>query len=534
MPITRHFLKLPFFYRFYPLLLAIPVLILNLRGLSQNFMADDWYLLWDQADNAYHGQLFWLGWGYVRPIGVLTWKFCYALFGLNPSPYYVVALLLQLFNTWLVYSIVKKWLKSPLSGLVAGFIFSTYYLGWEPALWLSSCFFDVQSAFFMLVAFRLLQNLGQAAKSNQADEKKEKNFWWLIAGVIFCYFLATFSKETGLLLLPIVLCYDWWQGFLQRRGWKRNLIFYSALVLVAISFFVAHYWPGTKVTTGDIVHPDQLPANLLYHLEGLFLLPIYPYTYTGFNLIIAELKMASWLLPALFIFGYLLWQAWRNNWKFSGRNLAKSAEARLLLFGLVWAACCIVATISLNYHTLRFLYAAHIGATFFFTALTLLLVRFIATLPLPKIARRVGYAGLIYLLAVLSIAGMLSFGQDSEIYVRSSDFTRQLVTLVQQEQKAGATSFVLVNLPKSIDLPQSDQPNIFYDELNPQLILLLDAGLPITQVKVVRTADLPQLGYDAVGDKITASQLPPATIQQAVVTVVRVGAGEYQLIGKVK
>lgn len=517
---------MPFLHRFYPLLLAIPVLILNLRGLSQNFMADDWYLLWDQAANGYHGQLFWLGWGYVRPMGVLTWKLCYMLFGLNPAPYYALALLLQLLNTWLVYSIVKKWLHSPLSGLIAGLIFSTYYLAWEPTLWLSSCFFDVQSTCFMLLSFRLLLSLDNSTTNN--EKIPARKFWLLMLGISGCYFCATFSKETGLLLLPIVFFYDWWQRYLQQRSLRRNLAFYGLMLLVAISFFVAHYWPGTKISTGDVIHPDQLPGNLLYHLEGLFLLPVSPYDQSGLRLLTTELKMASWLLPALLVFSYIVWQAWRKSWRFSGRFLAKQPESRLLLFGLVWCGCCILATVSLNYHTLRFLYMAHIGATFSFAALVMLAVRLLAALPVSQVLRQVSYAGLIYTLGVLSIAGMLSFGQGSEIYARSSDFTRQLTALVQQEQAQGATSFTLLNLPKSIDLPQADQPNIFYDELNPQILLLLQAKVPINQVKVLRTADLPQLGYDAVGKKVATAQVPSASPKHPIITVIRSGSGNYQ------
>lgn len=510
----------------YLLLLAVPVIILSGRGLSQNFIADDWYILWDQAKHGYNGQLFELGWGYVRPIGVLTWKIGYHLFGLNPAPFYLIALLLQLANTWLCYSIVTRWLNSRLAGFTAGLLFCTYAWAWEPTLWLSSAFFDVQSAFFMLLGFRLFLDFRPQKQSPTPNPLLAASSALRLTAIVGCYFLATFSKESGLLLLPICLFYDFSYKRLAERGWRLTLIFYALLLLVTASFFVAHYWPGTKVTTGDVIHLNQLPQNFLYQIEGLYLLPIYPYAKSFTALIFSQLKFGLWLLPAWLIFAYLAFKV-RKTIRVSP---ALQPFLHLFIFGLAWSLFGSVATLALDYRTLRFLYVAHIGATFSTTATIFMLAKVLIRPELTRIARTVAYAGLVYIVGFLSVAGLLGFIQGSQIYAKSSDFTRQFVGLAHQQILNGATDLTLLNLPNTIDLEETDQPLIFFDDLNPQLVLLLKLGFPRDYVQVLRTADLPQLGYDAVGLKIAPAQIPAASPTQPIITVTRLGPGNYQLV----
>jgi hypothetical protein len=101
---------------------------------------------------------------------------------------------------------------------------------------------------------------------------------------------------------------------------------------------------------------------------------------------------------------------------------------------------------------------------------------------------------------------------------------------VRQELSSGATDFTLLNLPRAIDDEEADQPNLFYDSLNPKLLLLLRLGVGTDHTQVLRTADLPDLGWDVVGDKVAPNTVPPATPQHPIITVKRRGPGDYELI----
>jgi hypothetical protein len=475
-------------------------------------------------------------------VGLLTWKLLYHLFGLNAFPYYAFATLLQIANAWLVYSIVKRLLGSPLLALGAGIVFATYSLNAEATLWLASAFFDVQSAFFMLLTFRLFLEL------SRNDYKKSYQFWLIAAATVICYLLAVFSKETGLFVLPVCIGYEIWYARLWKRVWWRSLALYSALVLVVASFLVAHSWPEIKLPIGELSKPEQLPGNIVYHLKGLYLFPVNRDNLSDTEFWQMQLMIGLVLLPAILIFFYIMLAASVVKWV-KIKNLKKSKLAppetlntnpikfthflgvltnpanRLLVLGLGWTVGTSLATVSINYTTMRFLYVPHIGVAFSAIAILAMFAKWVQSLNIRQRQRLLAYSSLAYILGILSIVGISSFGSTRHYLAASDKFTQQLVAVVQQQMQAGATDIRLVNLPRVIDPQDIDDFGLFINDLTPKLIIRVKLGLDIPHVQVVHTGDMASLGYTSIGDAVTATQATQSASGLSIITAQQTATG---------
>lgn len=526
--------KLVSSFWFYPAILALLVLILNGPALGHTFLADDWYLLYDQAQKGFGGKLFGFGSSLVRPVGVITWQLLYAWFGFNSVPYNLVALMLQLANTWLIYSIVTRLAGSKIYGFCAGVIFCTYYLGWEPTLWLASSFFDVQCAFFMLLTFRLFLQLENAHKI--------KIWLGLWLSLIITFGLAVFNKETGLLLWPVLLLYNllYWR-ITKRRLWQSALLYGTTLLVIlfyGLSHIIFASSSGVDETT-EMVHLDKVVPHIFYHLEGLYLFPSYPFGLNSTELLRHELKFSLWLAPTVLIFLFLLFSFWFNKNKNGSRwatiNLAvlksKTVLAvRLFVFGLGWTATTSLATLPLSYSGLRFFYIPHIGVVFSFTAVVVVLTGIVTSLKLSPKIRLLGYGGVIYAVAIVSLFGVMQFLQGNALYGKSSDFVEQLTSLTQEQFEKGATSVTLVNMPQVIEqTPGSgDYAFCFFDETDLKEALSLRLGISASHFQVLRTGDFAQFGYFTTSSStVAASAIPASSPTHVIITVEHPSISEF-------
>lgn len=530
----------------YLLSLAALVFVLNAPALGNSFVSDDWDILFDQKNHPglFDGGMFWFGWSYVRPLGVLTWRVSYFLFGLNPMPYHLLTVALLVGNTWLVYSIVARLLGSRWLGAVAGLVFSTYHLGWEPALWLASSFFDVQSAFFMLLAFRLFIEL-------QASLRNERRFWLLLLATLICYFSGVLTKEVAILLIPACLLYDFLYSRLFRRSWWQTGLLYTGMLGGVAFFLLTHYWLALRTTEGGtirLVGWKQVSEQLFYYFNYLYLPPIFPTTYRKSILLKTEFKFLIWLVPSVLFFLIMLGGWWRNR-QIEVKNGLKSeperqrqgqlirdwwnvAAVRLLVFGFGWTIVTVPATIFLNYFGWRFLYIPHIGVTFSLTAGLALVWQAIKGWSPPGLSRLAGYVGLAYLVVVLSLGGVFSYAQGRRVYADPSRFLQQLMTLTSQEISQGVTSITLINMPQVVSSQGVQYLTIFYGEQQPKEMLALKFGLDPNQIQVLNTADPAQLGYTTVGVKVAAASIPKATSTRAVIVANQVAPGTFQLVAQ--
>ncbi len=507
---------------------------MNGPALGHTFVADDWYMLYDQAQKGFGGKLFGFGGGLVRPVGVVTWQILYLFFGFNAVPYNFVALLLQLANTWLIYSIVWRLSNSKLYGFCAGIIFCTYYLGWEPTLWLAASFFDVQCTFFMLLAFRLFLTLNTAKKTYYQVI--------LLVGTIAAFGYAVFNKETGLLLWPILLFYDIIYWRIAKRRWWQTFVLYGSTLAIIILFGLTHIASDSKEAlseTTNFVHLEKVYDHILYQLEGLYLFPTFPFGLKPIALLKHELKFSLWLMPALLLIIYVLIGFWQNKQRLGlpspkteiGFLATAATPLRLVGLGLAWTVFTSLATLPVNYEGLRFFYIPHIGVTFSFTALLILVVQIINSLHLPSRLRGISYAGIAYVVIVLSLAGLVEFIHGNLLYGKSSEFVNELTAIAKEQIERGATDITFVNLPQVIERTPGigDYAFCLFDETDVKEVISLPLGLNRDHIQVIRTGDFPQLHYFTVGGKIVSpTDIPPTTPSQAVVTVVHSSTSEFR------
>ena len=531
--ITKHMVSTGWFY---PVILVLLVVIMNGPALGHTFIADDWYMLYDQAQKGFGGKLFGFGGGLVRPVGVVTWQILYYFFGFNAIPYNFVALLLQLSNTWLIYSIVSRLSNSKLYGFCAGIIFCTYYLGWEPTLWLASSFFDVQCTFFMLLTFRLFLTL--------ETSKKAYHQLILLASTIASFGLAVFNKETGLLLWPILLFYDLTYWRIAKRRWWQTFVLYGSTLAIIVLFSLTHIVSDSKNAlseTTNFVHLEKVYDHILYQLEGLYLFPTFPFGLGPIDLLKHELKFSLWLTPAVLLILYVLISFWQHKQRFGLSSTKANASflttaaipLRLLSLGLAWTVFTSLATLPVSYDGLRFFYTPHIGVTFSFTALLILMIQLIDSLRLSSRLRRICYAGIAYVVIVLSFAGLVEFVQGNLLYGKSSEFVNRLTTVAKEQIERGASDITFVNLPQVIERTPGvgDYAFCLFDETDVKEVISLRLGFNREHIQVIRTGDFPQLHYFAVGGKIVSSTTIPSTsASQAVINVVQSSTSEFKLV----
>lgn len=518
--------------------LSLPVLFLNLPNLTHTFVSDDWYILQEVAGQRTFPTTFLAGSGYVRPVGMLTWAILYHLFDIEPLPYYLLALLLHLGNVWLVFAIVNKLLSARFASFTAALAFGTFHLGWEPTTWLSSAFFDVQCAFFMLLAFRLFLdiaplNLEVTAIGKERAKSRKSEILTPIFSVI-CFGLATFSKETGILLLPIYLFYDLWNWRLTRRKVWQNLFLYGLMALVLLIFFALHYWFNPGANTTDPIQPANFLGNIGFYLKGL-LLPLYGYNLSGFALLRHELKLGLWLLPIIPVLIYIIFSLMGSRNKPTDKLRSKRLRSLdvspvgLLVPGLAWVVICSLATTTQKYTYLRFLYVADIGIVFVVAALILLILNIIKWLYLNQTALIATYIAIAYIVVAFSIAGMLEFEQGRNLYTRASDFTRHLTDITSHDIASGVTTIVLVNIPREIESANGSQANLFYDGSNIQIAISLQPNFHPVSIQVLRTEDGSKLGYDVTGNLIQ-NPLPVPTIGNVIIRIYRSDISDFSII----
>ena len=518
--------------------LSLPVLFLNLPNLTHTFVSDDWYILQEVAGKRTFPTTFLAGSGYVRPVGMLTWAILYHLFGIQPLPYYAVALLLHLGNVWLVFAVVKRLSGSRFASFMAALAFGTFHLGWEPTTWLSSAFFDVQCAFFMLLAFRLFldidpTNLKVIANSKKIGRFKQSEILTPLFSII-CFGLATFSKETGILLLPIYLFYDLWHWRLTRRKLWQNLFLYGLMALVLLSFFVLHYWFNSGANTTDPFQLTNFFNNIVFYLKGL-LLPLYGYNLSGFALLRHELELGLWLLPVIPVLIYIISSLIRSRNKPVGYLRNRRTQSLdvypigLLVLGLVWVVVCSLATTTQKYTYLRFLYVADIGVCFGVAALVILTLNFVKWLYLNRVVLIATYIAIAYIIIIFSAAGILEFEQGHNLYTKASDFTKHLTEATSRDVASGVKDIVLVNIPREIESANGSQANLFYDGLNVQIAISLQPNFRPVSIEVVRTEDGARLGYDVAGNLVSGS-LPIPAVGNAIIRVYRFGVSDFSII----
>jgi predicted membrane-bound dolichyl-phosphate-mannose-protein mannosyltransferase len=139
---------------------------------------------------------------FFRPVGQLYFLIIYNLFHLNTFGFHLIALVLHFFSSLMVVKIVKYLTNDPLTSWAAGFLYAVAIkIHMDSLLWMAG-FYDIGGAFFFFLSMIFF------------IRKK-----WLLSGLAYC--LALFTKESTIILLPVLLLYGLYMDKSEKRLGKK-------------------------------------------------------------------------------------------------------------------------------------------------------------------------------------------------------------------------------------------------------------------------------------------------------------------------
>ena len=158
-----------------------------------------------------------------RPLTTLTFLFNYTILGngANPVGYHMVNWVLHALNTVLVFYLVTVVFRSTRAGFAAGVLFGCHPVCTEAVASVMGRSDLLVTTFVMLALFA---HLGQVAWANRPGR-----MWLLRLTLWGLFFGALLAKETGVILLPVVMLFDWlfdWRRYTGRpqRDFWENLL----------------------------------------------------------------------------------------------------------------------------------------------------------------------------------------------------------------------------------------------------------------------------------------------------------------------
>lgn len=341
--------------------------------------------------------------GLYRPVTTLTYLFNYAVLGNGPAPfgYHAVNLALHLLNCALVFLVFQRLLNRRIAFMTAA-VWSVLPLSVEAVT-------NIPGRADLLAAASVLAGILAYARSRDATGGRRAAYLALVglAGV-----LGNFSKESAVVLLPILLLLEWtlWRsaGSL-RASWRAVAALAPALLLMLLTrawVFAGTVAPEFAYVDNPIAHADFWTGRLtaLQVAWRYLALVVWPWRlsndYSYPQIPLAENTLFNWSLVLLALAGCGV-AAWRSRRRGDALFAAGFAVIAFLpIANLLFATGTIMAE--------RLLYLPSLGLVALFV---LLLTR--------------GLERQTAVIAVLSAAVVLGFGVRT--YARNRDWRSDVV-----------------------------------------------------------------------------------------------------------
>jgi protein O-mannosyl-transferase len=136
---------------------------------------------------------------YYRPLFLLYSRATYSVFADHAFGWHLVALLMHLLVTWLVYVLVRKMTGQFTTAWLAAVIFGVHPIHHEVVAWVSGTTESLFAILFLLAFLAYLQS-----------QEEAKGFWMTASCAL--YALALLSKETAIILPALVFAHGWIQS----------------------------------------------------------------------------------------------------------------------------------------------------------------------------------------------------------------------------------------------------------------------------------------------------------------------------------
>jgi hypothetical protein len=225
---------------------------------------------------------------FFRPVGIISLRFDFLLWGDDPIGFHLTNLLIHSFNALLLFFIMRRFGLKQTGSAAAALLFALYPLNSEPVAWVSGRF-DLLAFTFTLLTIHLW-----------VLSRMKNDLRWMIPTFIF-FFMGILSKEnaaSGILLLPIIDTIiniktkkEWGTG----TGWLWQwYVVFAALVIVIIGFRLWYFGDiGGYADETNRATYLSVPVSTLMH-----------------NLFASDLKML--FSPV----SRILWPTWNVAFKF--------------------------------------------------------------------------------------------------------------------------------------------------------------------------------------------------------------------------
>lgn len=319
------------------------------HSLTKYFSQEDGILDQGDWDDEFHT-------GYYRPLINLTYFIDYRLWGMNPAGFRASNLVFHILACCTLYLMLVRFGAAPLAALGFSLLFALHPVNTEAVSWAASRN-NILATFFSLSAF--LCHTDTRAKGRVLSR--------ILA--VFFFALAIFSKEFGIMLLPILFIYQRLKGSPKATFGNRIAEYLPFLVVLTV-----YFWARSMVT-GSIAPSENefglgwrialAPYVAAYHLRLIFL-PVglhnfwitYPGRLWGAELVygVAVVAMIAFLVwrhrnRHFFVFGVLSFLVGI----FPVLNIIPTASATLVAmrwvyfpFAFLCAAFCPLASKSVN------------------------------------------------------------------------------------------------------------------------------------------------------------------------------------------
>lgn len=199
------------------------------------------------------------------PLVYTTFRFEYALWGLNPAGYHVVNILLHAANALLVWRLLGL-LRVPGAWLAAA-IFALHPVHVESVAWITERK-NVLMGFFFLLALLFWTHF---------VESRSRWKWRFYALALICYALALFSKTTACTIPAALMLILWWKE--KRIDWRR-WVQIAPFVALGIGMGLVSIWwerdhQGTQGGLFALGFPERIvvASRALWFYAGKLLWP---------------------------------------------------------------------------------------------------------------------------------------------------------------------------------------------------------------------------------------------------------------------
>lgn len=159
---------------------------------------------------------------YYRPLQFVVYTTLHAIFGFQASAFHLAMVLLHVLNTLLVYWLALRLLARAPAALAAAALFAIHPIHTEAVNWVAALPDVLLTAIVLFAVWQFARGAS-------------------IAVHCLLYAAALLTKETGVMLAPLYVAYEW---ILLGRRWpeiRKNLLLYGAL-LATFAGYLALRW----------------------------------------------------------------------------------------------------------------------------------------------------------------------------------------------------------------------------------------------------------------------------------------------------